>query len=121
MVSRDRLLLSERERNGIREAGRFNAQLMDYLRPFIVAGNTTGEIDRLAHEYTLRHGHVPACLGYRGFPKTICCSVNDVVCHGIPGDYELAEGDIINVDVTSIVDGWYGDQSETLPIRNVSD
>ena len=85
----------------MRVAGAFNAQLMDFIRPHVRAGITTGEIDRLIHGYTLDHGHVPACLGYAGekfpFPKSCCTSVNDVICHGIPGDYELQSGDIINV------------------------
>ncbi len=115
------LLLVEAERNAMRAAGKFNAQLMDYLRPHVQPGITTDEINRLAHEYTIKHKHRPACLGYQGFPKSICTSVNEVVCHGIPGDYVLQEGDIVNVDITSIVDGWLGDQSETFLIGDVSD
>jgi methionyl aminopeptidase len=105
----------------MRAAGRFNAQVMDFIRPHVKEGISTGELDKLVHEYTLDHGHTPACLGYRGFPKTICTSVNEVVCHGIPGDYVLKSGDIINVDLTSIVHGWYGDQSETFLIGEVSE
>lgn len=109
----------------MRAAGRFNAKLLDFIRPQVKAGVTTGEIDRLIHEYTLDHGHVPACLGYPGdtgpFPKSCCISVNEVICHGIPGDYELQPGDIANVDLTSVVDGWHGDQSETFLIGDVSD
>lgn len=111
---------NEREREGLRAAGRFNAQLMDYLRPFVKAGVTTNELDRMAYEYTVGHGHVPACLGYLNYPKTICTSVNEVVCHGIPNNRPLKDGDIVNVDVTTIVNGWYGDQSETFMIGNVS-
>lgn len=107
------------DREGLRTAGRFNAQLLDHLRPHVKVGTTTGELDRLAHEYTLDHGHVPACLGYHGYPKTICTSVNDVVCHGIPNETPLQDGDIVNVDLTTIVDGWYGDQSETFLIGEV--
>jgi methionyl aminopeptidase len=116
-----RLRLSKSERDAMRTAGAFNAQLLDYVRPFIKAGITTGEIDRLVHEYTLRHEHVPAPLNYQGFPKSCCTSVNEVICHGIPGDYALADGDIVNVDVTTIVAGWHGDQSETFLIGSVSD
>ena len=115
------LFLVEFERDAMRSAGGFNAELMDYLRPHVKAGVTTGEIDRLAHEYTVEHKHRPACLGYQGFPKSICTSVNEVVCHGIPGDYVLQDGDIVNVDITSVVDGWLGDQSETFLIGEVSD
>ncbi len=73
------------------------------------------------HEYTLKHGHIPAPLGYQGFPKSCCTSVNDVICHGIPDGYVLQSGDIINVDITTIVNGWHGDQSETFLIGDVSD
>ena len=105
----------------MRTAARFNAQLMDYIRPHVRAGITTGEIDKLVHDYTLDHGHTPACLGYRDFPKSCCTSMNEVICHGIPGDQLLKEGDIVNIDLTSIVDGWLGDQSETFLIGRVSE
>ncbi len=114
------LYMTEEERNGLRKASRFNAQLMDFLRPQVVEGVTTNHLDQLANRYILDHGHVPACVGYNGYPKTICTSVNEVVCHGIPNDRALRNGDIINVDVTTIVDGWYGDQSETFLIGDVS-
>jgi methionyl aminopeptidase len=116
-----KLQLSEIQRDGMRAAGRFNAELMDYLRGHIQAGISTNEIDRLAHEYTIQHKHTPATLGYHGYTKSCCTSVNDVICHGIPGDYVLQDGDIVNVDITSIVDGWHGDQSETFLIGNVTD
>ena len=111
---------NEDEQNGLRAAGRFNAQLMDFIRPQVVAGITTNEINRLVHEYTLDHGHTPACLGYLDFPKSVCTSINEVVCHGIPDKTVLRDGDIINVDLTTIVRGWYGDQSETILIGEVS-
>jgi methionyl aminopeptidase len=123
--ARRKLTLSESERQMMRAAGRFNAQLLDFVRPHVRPGVTTGEIDRLVYTYTRDHGHVPACLGYPGpkgpFPKSCCTSINDVICHGIPGDYALQEGDIVNVDLTSIVQGWHGDQSETFLIGEVSD
>lgn len=115
------LYLSEEERDGLRAASRFNAQLMDFLRPHMVPGTTTLELDELASTYTQDHGHTPACLGYHGYPNTICTSVNEVVCHGIPSDTPLAEGDIVNLDITTIVDGWYGDQSEMFMIGEVSE
>lgn len=114
-------IYNEKQRVKLRAAGQFNAQLMDYLRPHVVVGSTTGEIDRLAYNYTKNHGHRPACLGYKGYGRTICSSVNDVVCHGIPGDYVLKDGDILNIDTTTIVDGWHGDSSEMFLIGNVSD
>jgi methionyl aminopeptidase len=114
-------IYNERERAHLREAGRFNAQVMDFIRPFVKPGVTTQELDRLVDDYTRSHGHIPACLGYKGFPKSICTSVNEVVCHGIPDSRPLQEGDIINVDLTTIVNGWYGDQSETFLIGEVSE
>jgi len=108
------------EQEGLRISGRFNGQLMDFIRPHVREGVTTAEIDRLVNEYTLDHGHTPACLGYKGYPKTVCTSINDVVCHGIPSDEVLNSGDIINVDITTIVEGWYGDLSETFLIGDVS-
>lgn len=116
-----KLQLTEQQRNGMRAAGKFNAQLMDYIREHVRAGITTSEIDRLVHEYTISHKHTPATLGYLGYSKSCCTSVNEVICHGIPNDYELKEGDIVNVDITSIVDGWHGDQSETFLIGQVTD
>lgn len=115
------LRLNKSERGAMRAACKFNAQLMDYVRPSIKEGVTTEEIDSLIHEYTVKHGHVPAPLNYQGFPKSCCTSVNDVICHGIPDQYVLQSGDIVNVDITTIVDGWHGDQSETFLIGDVSD
>jgi len=114
------LYLTKEEHNGLRTAGRFNAELIDFLRPHVVPGTTTQQLDKMAHTYTLDHGHTPACLGYHGYPNTICTSVNEVVCHGIPNETPLEEGDIINLDLTTIVDGWYGDQSEMFMIGEVS-
>lgn len=119
------LFNTDSERDGLRRASRANAQLLDYLRPFVVAGTTTAEIDRLAYSYTLEHGHTPACLGYPGefapYPNSICTSVNEVVCHGVPDDRPLLPGDIVNVDLTTIVDGWFGDQSEMFLIGDAAD
>ena len=126
MIRRNaRIRLAEADREMMRAASRFNAQLLDFVRPNVKPGVTTGELDDLIHQYTVDHGHIPACLGYVGdsgaFPKSCCISVNDVICHGIPGDYELKSGDIANVDLTTIVDGWHGDQSETFFIGEDSD
>ena len=104
----------------MRRAGRLGAETLDYIIPFVVPGVTTGELDRLCHEFILDHGAVPAPLGYRGFPKSICTSVNHVVCHGIPGDKRLQDGDICNIDVTVILDGWHGDTSRMFYIGDVS-
>ncbi len=121
LISRRKLQLAEPAREAMRRAGRFNAELMDFVREHVRAGITTEQIDKLVHNYTLDHGHTPAPLNYRGFPKSCCTSVNEVICHGIPDCYELKPGDIVNVDLTSIVDGWHGDQSETFMIEDVSD
>jgi methionyl aminopeptidase len=115
------LYLSPEEREGLQAAGRFNASLMDFLRPHVAEGMSTEKLDRLAYVYTMDHGHTPACLNYKGYPKTICTSVNEVVCHGIPNTRPLKSGDIVNVDITTIVNGWYGDQSETFLVGDVSE
>src|SRR3954466_13296132 len=125
LYNRRRLLLTSAERQGMREACRFNAQLMDEVRKIIRPGLMTGEIDKLVETYTRDHGHVPAQLGYHGqagaFPASCCTSVNDVICHGVPGPYALKDGDIINVDLTTIVNGWHGDSSETFIVGTPSD
>ena len=109
------------EQEGLRAAGRFNAQLMDHVRPHVKPGVTTDDVNTIVHEFTLDHGHTPATLGYHGFTKSCCTSINQVVCHGIPDETILKEGDIVNIDLTTIVNGWYGDQSETLMVGQVSD
>jgi methionyl aminopeptidase len=96
---------------GMRKAGRLAAELLDFITPYVKPGVTTDELDRLCHGYTIDHGAIPAPLNYRGFPRSICTSINHVVCHGIPGDRKLDEGDIVNIDVTPILDGWHGDSS----------
>lgn len=96
---------------GMRKAGRLAAEVLDYITPHVVPGETTEELDRLCHEYILDHNAVPAPLNYKGFPKSICTSINHVVCHGIPGPKKLSRGDIVNIDVTVILDGWHGDTS----------
>ncbi len=95
----------------MRRAGRLAAETLDFIVPHVTADTTTEELDRLCHEFIVGHGAVPAPLGYRGYPKSICTSINHVVCHGIPNDRKLREGDILNIDVTVILDGWHGDTS----------
>ena len=108
---------------GMRKAGRLAAETLDFITPHVKPGVTTGELDRLCHEFALAHGAQSAPLNYRGFPKSICTSINHVVCHGIPGDRRLDEGDILNIDVTPILDGWHGDSSrmfllgERIPLK----
>lgn len=96
---------------GMRKAGQLAAATLDMITAHVLPGVTTEELDRLCHDYTLKHNAVPAPLNYKGFPKSICTSINHVVCHGIPGDRKLKEGDIVNIDVTCILDGWHGDTS----------
>lgn len=96
----------------MRVAGRLAAEVLDMIEEHIQAGVTTGQLDKLCHDYIVdEQGAIPACLNYRGFPKSICTSVNHVICHGIPGDKKLKKGDIINIDVTVIKDGYHGDNS----------
>jgi len=103
---------SPEEQLKMREAGRLAAEVLDMIGPHVVPGVTTDELDRLCYEHIVNvQGTIPANLNYRGFPKTICSSVNHVVCHGIPNDRKLKSGDIINIDVTVIKDGFHGDTS----------
>jgi methionyl aminopeptidase len=104
---------------GMRRAGRLAAECLDFITPYVRPGVTTGELDSLCHEFTLAHSAIPAPLSYRGFPKSICTSVNHVVCHGIPGDKVLDDGDIVNIDVTPILDGWHGDSSRMYYVGKV--
>lgn len=97
----------------MRVAGRLAAQVLLMIEPYVKAGATTGELDRICHDYiTGELDSIPAPLNYRGFPKSICTSINHVVCHGIPGDKKLREGDILNIDITVIKDGYHGDTSK---------
>jgi methionyl aminopeptidase len=104
---------------GMRRAGKIAAECLDMLAAHVQPGVLTDELDRLAREFTLDHGATPACLFYRGYPKTVCISPNHVVCHGIPGERYLREGDILNIDVTVIVDGWHGDTSRMYGVGDV--
>lgn len=106
----------------MRAAGRTAAEVLEYIEPYIVPGVSTGELDRLCHEYiTQVKQAIPAPLNYKGFPKSICTSVNHVVCHGIPSEKKiLKSGDIINVDITVIVDGYHGDTSKMFLVGKVA-
>jgi len=96
---------------GMRNAGRLAAETLDMIGPHVAPGVTTDALNTLVHEFILDHGAVPAPLDYKGFPKSCCISINEVVCHGIPGKRRLKERDILNIDVTCILDGWHGDTS----------
>jgi len=104
---------------GMRKAGRLVAECLDMLVPEIRSGITTDHIDRLVFEFAMDHGALPATLMYRGYTKSTCTSINHVVCHGIPNDKPLKDGDIVNVDVTLILDGWHGDSSRMYPIGEI--
>ena len=111
------LIKTPEQIEGIRRSGVVNTGVLDLVASEIRAGMSTAEIDRLVYEYTMDHGAIPAPLNYEGFPKSVCTSVNEVVCHGIPSEDEiLEEGDIINVDVSTILDGYYSDASRMFVI-----
>ncbi|ACK68162.1 methionine aminopeptidase, type I [Rippkaea orientalis PCC 8801] len=115
-------LLSKREIEKMRRAGRLAAQLLDHLAPMIQPGVSTLEINDEAERWTQAHNAVSAPLGYHGFPRSICTSINEVICHGIPNAKQiLKEGDIINIDVTPILDGYHGDTSRTFFVGTPSD
>jgi methionyl aminopeptidase len=102
----------------MRQAGKLAAQILDYIGDYVEVGVTTEHLNDLCHNKIIKDGAIPAPLNYKGFPKSICTSVNHVVCHGIPRDKKLKNGDIINIDVTVIVDGWHGDSSRMYFVGN---
>lgn len=115
-------LLSKREIEKMRRAGKLAAQLLDHLAPLVKPGVTTLELNDEAERWTQEKGATSAPLGYNGFPKSICTSVNEVICHGIPNSKQvLRDGDIINIDVTPILDGYHGDTSRTFLVGNPSE
>lgn len=112
LVPRRELVKTPAQIEGIRRAGKLNTAVLDHVAEQIRAGVSTEDINQWVHTFTVSHGGIPAPLGYEGFPKSVCTSVNEVVCHGIPSaDEILEEGDIVNVDVTTILDGYYADAS----------
>lgn len=116
------IIKNEADIAGMKKSAAINNAVLDLVGTKIKAGMATSEIDKLVHEYTVSHGGVPAPLNYEGFPKSVCVSINNVVCHGIPSDDTiLQEGDIVNVDVTTIVDGYYADASRMFTIGKVSE
>jgi methionyl aminopeptidase len=105
---------------GMRAAGRLAAEILDALVPHVVPGVTTGELDAIVHRMTVEAGAVPATLGYRGYTHSSCISINHVVCHGIPGEKTLKDGDIVNIDVTPMLNGWHGDSSRMYLVGDVA-
>lgn len=105
----------------IRAAGKIAARAIEMLRSEVKPGVTTDYLDRLAHEFVLDHGAYPSTLGYRGYPKSICSSINEVICHGIPDDTVLDNGDIVNIDITAYLDGYHGDLNHTIEVGDTSE
>lgn len=105
---------------GMRKAGRLTAEALDLLVDAVAPGVTTAALDKLAYEFAGDHGAIPATLFYKGYRHSVCTSINHVVCHGIPDDRPLREGDIVNIDLTLIVDGWYGDSSRMYPVGEIT-
>lgn len=122
-ITPDKSLLKTPEQiEGIRKSANLNTAVLDHVAKHIKAGMSTADIDKLVYDYTTSHGGIPAPLGYEGFPKSVCTSLNNEVCHGIPDEtIILQDGDIINVDVSTILDGYYSDASRMFAIGEVSE
>lgn len=122
LVPQRKIIKNSEQINGIRESGRINTLILDSISDKITAGITTEDINRYVHEITLQLGGIPATLGFEGFTKSVCVSINNEVCHGIPsGDRYLENGDIVNIDVSTIYHGYYGDSSRMFCIGEVSE
>jgi methionyl aminopeptidase len=109
-------IYDKRDLEKMRKACGLAKRVLDFIGNYVSEGITTAQLDTLCHDFIIAHNAIPATLNYNGFPKSICTSVNNVVCHGIPCEYKLKSGDIINIDVTVILDGWYGDTSRTFVV-----
>ncbi|MDY4526877.1 MAG: type I methionyl aminopeptidase [Parabacteroides sp.] len=121
LVPSRKLIKTPEQIEGIRRSGVINTGVLDLVAQEIKEGMSTAQIDKLVYDYTTDHGAIPAPLNYEGFPKSVCTAINEVVCHGIPSEKEiLRDGDIINVDVSTILDGYYSDASRMFMIGNVS-
>lgn len=121
-VPKHKIIKNQEQIEGIRESGKINIAILDYVAEHIKAGISTEQIDKWVSEQTEKYGAIPAPLDYEGFPKSVCTSINEVVCHGIPSEYEiLEEGDIINVDVSTIYNGYFSDSSRMFCIGDVSE
>lgn len=120
MTDRRMMFYTQEDFVGLRAVGRLAAETLDMITPHVQEGVTTDELNQIIHDYTIDKGAIPAPLNYRGFPKSCCISINHVVCHGIPGDRKLKNGDIVNIDVTSILDGWFGDSSRMYVVGKAS-
>ncbi|MDR0624982.1 MAG: type I methionyl aminopeptidase [Holosporales bacterium] len=114
------VLHTKEDFDGMRAAGKLAARVLDHISPFVKDGVTTGELDDECHRFMLENGATSATLGYNNFPKATCISVNHVVCHGIPGPKVLKNGDILNIDVTVVLNGWFGDTSRMFTVGEIS-
>jgi len=114
------LIKTPEQIEGIRKSSQLTSSLLDELNTIIKPGITTNELDEWVYNQIVSHGATPAPLNYKGFPKSICTSINEVICHGIPEDRTLKEGDIINVDITCILNGYYGDSCRMYPVGDIS-
>jgi len=115
------VIKSDAEIEAMRPAGALSASILDMIGDYVKAGVTTLELDDIIYEFTIKNGGIPACLNYKGYPKSICTSVNEVVCHGIPNaKQKLKDGDIVNIDVTSIINGYHGDTSRMYHVGKIS-
>lgn len=112
-------IFNNEEFDKLKKAGHLAAQVLDYISEFVVPGVTTLELDKLCHEFIIKHNAIPACVGYHGYKHATCISLNHVVCHGIPSNRKLINGDILNIDVTVILDGFYGDTSRMYTIGKI--
>lgn len=120
--SKRHLIKSKEQIEGIRQSGRINSDLLDYIAEFVQPGISTLELDQLIHERTRKHAAIPATLNYDGFPKSCCISINNVICHGIPSkDKLLKEGDIVNIDVSTIYKQYFSDSSRMYSVGTISD
>lgn len=114
------LIKTAKQIEGIRRSSRLAAECLEYIRPFVTPGRTTDELNHLLESHMRSRGAAPAPLGYMGYPKATCISVNDIVCHGVPGKQKLKAGDIVGIDVTTQYRNYYGDTCVTLPVGEVS-
>lgn len=113
---------SAREIELMRATSKLAASTLEYIEPFVKPGISTGELDKLCHDYIIKNGAYPSCLNYHGFPKSVCISRNEIICHGIPNDKEIVQdGDIVNIDVTTYLNKFHGDTNKTYLVGNVSE
>jgi methionyl aminopeptidase len=111
---------TEKDIEAMRLAGKLAVETLELVKGYIKPGMKTDDINTLVHEFTIKNGAIPAPLNYRGYPKSVCISINEVICHGIPGERKLTDGDIVNIDVTPILNGYYADANMTFLVGNVS-